>query len=89
MITIRRLGCSRSFSHLSNASRRLDPHRTDDDCASASLIDDDRDHHLPDLDRTAGRFRGRIPRSRWDRAAIVAHLERNRGHNHHGLRGHA
>ena len=74
MIAIRRPGCSRFFSHHSDASGRLDPHRTDDDRASAGLIGDDRDHHLPDLDRTAGRLRGRIPRSRCDRATIVAHL---------------
>ena len=54
-------GCSRSFSHLSDVYGRLDPHRTDDDRASAGLIDNDRDHHLPDLDRTAGRRRGGIP----------------------------
>ena len=67
----------------------LDLHRTDDDRASASLISDDQDHHLPDLDRTTGRFRGRIPRSLCDRAAIVAHLERNHGQDRRRLRAHA
>ena len=45
-IAIRRPGCSRFFSHLSDASGWLDPHRTDDDRASPSLISDDRDHPL-------------------------------------------
>ena len=64
VITIRRPGCSRSFSHLSDVSGRLDPHRTNDDRASVGLIGNDRDYHLLDLDRTAGRLCGRIPRSR-------------------------
>ena len=54
VIAIRRPGCARSFSHLIDASRRLDLHRTDNNRASAGLIGDDRDHHLPDRDRTAG-----------------------------------
>ena len=45
-IAIRRPGCSRSFSHLSDASGWLDPHRTDDDGASKSLIGDNQDHPL-------------------------------------------
>ena len=89
VIAIRRPGCARSFSHLINTSRRLDLHRTDDDRASAGLIGDDRDHHLPDRDLTAGRLRGRIPRSQCDRATIVAPLERDRGHDRRGLKGHA
>ena len=55
VIVIRRPGCARSFSHFIDASGRLDLHRTDDDRASASLIGDDRDHHLPDRDRTVTR----------------------------------
>ena len=55
MIVIRRPGCARSFSHFIDASGRLDLHRTDDDRASASLIGDDRDHDLPDRDRTVTR----------------------------------
>ena len=43
---IRQPRCSRSFSHLSDASGWLDPHRTDDDRASTSLIGNDRDHPL-------------------------------------------
>ena len=61
VIAIRRPGCTRSFSHLIDASGRLDLHRTDDDRASAGLIGNNRDHHLPDHDRTAGRLCGRIP----------------------------
>ena len=79
MIAIRRPGCTRSFSHLIDASGRLDLHRTDDDRASAGLIGDDRDHHLPDRDRMAGRLRGRIPRSRCDRTAIAVRSSRDRG----------
>ena len=89
VIAIRRPGCAQPLSHFIDASGRLDLHRTDDDRASASLISDDRDHHLPDRDRTVERFRGRILRSRRDRAAIVAPLERDRGHDHRGLMGHA
>ena len=63
MIAMRRLGCARSFSHLIDASGRLDLHHTDDDRASAGLIGDDWDHHFPDRDRTEGRPPGRIPRS--------------------------
>ena len=63
VIAMRRLGCARSFSHLIDASGRLDLHHTDDDRASAGLIGDDWDHHFPDRDRTEGRPRGRIPRS--------------------------
>ena len=61
VIAIRRQGCARSFSHFIDASGRLDLHRTDGDHASAGLIGDDRDHQLPDHDRTAERLRGRIP----------------------------
>ena len=89
VIAITRPGCARSFSHLIDASGRLDLHRTDDDRASVDLIGDDRDHHLPDRDRTAGRLRGRIPRSQCDRTAILAPLERDRGHDRRGLMGHA
>ena len=79
VIAIRRPGCARSFSHLIDASGRLDLHRTDDDPASAGLIGDDQDHHLPDRDRTAGRLRGRIPRSRCDQTAIVVRSSRDSG----------
>ena len=61
----------------------------DDDRASAGLIGDDQDHHLLDRDRMAGRLHGSIPRSRCDRAAIMAPLERDRGHDRRGLMGHA
>ena len=67
VIAIKRPECARSFSHFIDASGRLDLHRTDDDRALAGLIGDDRDHHLPDRDRTVERLRGRIPRSRRDR----------------------
>ena len=72
----------RSLSHLGDTWKRagrLDLHRTDDDRASAGLIGDDRDHHLPDHDRTSERLRGRIPRSRFDRDAIVAKINRDHG----------
>ena len=59
VIAIRRPRCARSFSHFIDASGRLDLHRMDDDRASVGLIGDDRDHHLPDRDRTAKRLRGR------------------------------
>ena len=79
MIAIRRPRCVRSFSHFFDASGRLDLHRTDDDRASAGLIGDDRDHHLHDRDRTTGRLRGRIPRSRCHQTAIVVRLSHDRG----------
>ena len=61
-----------------SGSKEIGEHRVECSTeASASLISDDRDHHLLDLDRTAGRLHGRIPRSQCDRATIVAHLERN------------
>ena len=60
VIGIRRPGCARSSSHFIDASGRFDLHHTDDDRASAGLVGDDRDHHLPDRDRTAQMFRGRI-----------------------------
>ena len=74
IITIRRPGCARSSSHFINASGRFNLHRTDNDRASASLIGDDRDHHLPDRDRTVQMFHGRIPRSRFYCDAIVANI---------------
>ena len=45
-IAIRRPGCFRFSADLSDASGWLDPHRTDDDRASTSLIGDDQDHPL-------------------------------------------
>ena len=76
VIAIRRPGCARSFSHLSDASGRLDLHRTDDDRPSAG---DDRDHHLPDRDQTPGRLRGRIPRLRCNQTAIAVRSSHDRG----------
>ena len=71
IITIRRPRCARSSSHFIDASGWFDLHRTDDDRASAGLISDDQDHHLPDRDRMALMFCGRIPRSQCDHTAIV------------------
>ena len=79
MIAIRRPGCTRSSSHFIDASGRFDMHHTDDDRASEALISDDRDHHLPNRDRTAQMFCGRIPRSRFDRDTIVAKINRDHG----------
>ena len=81
IIAIRRPGCARSSSHFIDASGRFVLHRTDDDRTSAGLIGDDRDHHLPDHDRTAQMFCGRIPRSQCDRIVIAARSRRDRGQN--------
>ena len=64
--TVAASGSKEIGEHRVEFSGRLDPHRMDDDRASANLISDDRDHHLPNLNRTVGRLRGRIPRSRCD-----------------------